>query len=284
MDATRNPATMLHAVLTPDVKQILDQFRECFGIRIVFYDAAGQLLKSGMDQGDCRYCQLIQKLYGPERCMEQTAGAREKARSQGLLCYPCHAGLMEAVFPIHGEGYLLGCAMIGQMRSARQMPRQVARDWGQRFGTDALHKAFLAQRFVSKHHLESILGLFSILARYIVSNHLVAVKTDSRVLKAVEYMREHLHETITLQMLASHLGVSYCSLSRAFSKYLGASFKKVLTEMKLTRAEELMAGDPELTVVAVAEKLGYEDPFYFSRIYHKHRGQPPSAFLHQQRT
>ena len=270
---------MLQAVLTDGVKRILDQFRECFRIRIVFDDMEGQLLKSGMDQPDSRYCQLIQELYTPQPCLEDNACGRSTALREGMQCYRCHAGLMEAVVPLYGDGCLLGYAMIGQIRSTRQPPKHVARDWKAKFGTGELHEAFLQLEYVSNHRLNSILGLFSILANYIVDRHMVSLNVDHNLVHATEYMRAHVHERITLEDVARHVGRSPYSLSHAFRRQLGVSFKSMLTEMKLNRAEELMRGDPGLTVTQVAERLGYDDPFYFSRLYRKYRGQPPSAFL-----
>ena len=134
--------------------------------------------------------------------------SRNRSSIEGLVCYQCYAGLKEAAFPIYGDGFLLGYAMIGQMRSSRQLPRKVARDWKHKFGTNAIQKAFLGQQHVSNHHIDSILGLFSILAEYVVANHLVSAKIDQKLVQALNYMREHLHETVTLKTLAKHLQIS----------------------------------------------------------------------------
>ncbi len=274
---------MLQAVLTDGVKRILDQFRECFRIRIIFDDAEGHLLKSGMDQPDSRYCRLVQQLYTPQPCLDDNACGQNTALREGMQCYQCHAGLMEAVVPLYGDGCLLGYAMIGQIRSKRQMPRHVARDWKERYGTDEMREAFLELEYVSPHRLNSILGLFSILANYIVDRHMVSLNADHVLVHATEYMRSRVHERVTLEEVARHVNRSPYSISHAFRKQLGVSFKSMLTEMKLNHAEELMRDNPNLTVTEIAERLGYDDPFYFSRLYRKYRGEPPSKFLEARR-
>jgi len=46
----------------------------------------------------------------------------------------------------------------------------------------------------------------------------------------------------------------------------------------MEKAEEYMMSDPNLSIREIAFKLGYEDPYYFSRLYKKHRKVPPSKF------
>ncbi len=276
---------MLQAVLTESVKRILDQFRECFGIRIVFYDANKQLLKSGLDQPDCSYCQAIQKLYGPERCMADNECGRSRAVDTGALTiYQCHAGFIEAILPIYEHGCLLGFAMIGQIRTKRQVPIAILRDWKKQYNNDALRKAFFAKDFVSAKRLDSILSLFSICVEHVIKNHLVKLRIDSNLVHVLEYMRQHVYESYTLQDVATHFNRSSYALSHAFSRQLGQSFKQVYIEMKLNAAEELMRDKPELTVTEVADQMGYDDPFYFSRLFSKHRHIPPSKFLEKLRS
>ncbi len=275
--------SMLQTSLTDDVKRIYDQFSECFGIRIVFYDAQKQLFKSGLDQPDCTYCQLIQQLYGPEPCMlDNECGRVDASKSGELTTYQCHAGLIESILPILEDSCLLGYAMIGQIRSTKQMPAQVARDWKSHYNSDQLRKAFLSKEYTTQKRLDSILSLFSIFADFIIKNHLVKLNVDSYLMHVLEYMREHIHEPFTLQNVAQRFECSPFTISHAFTRQLGQSFKQVQIEMKLTAAEELMRTVPDITVTKTAEELGYEDPLYFSRLYRKHRGFPPSVFLERQ--
>ena len=74
----------LRTILTEEVNRIFDQFRECFGIKISFFDTEGMLVKSGMDEPNCTYCQLVQQLYGPERCNAEDAQACERSRTEGM--------------------------------------------------------------------------------------------------------------------------------------------------------------------------------------------------------
>ena len=53
---------------------------------------------------------------------------------------------------------------------------------------------------------------------------------------------------------------------------------KHLLEKKLEKAEEYFCMKPEMSIEEVAEKVGFQDQFYFSRLYRKYRGIPPSEY------
>ena len=44
-------------------------------------------------------------------------------------------------------------------------------------------------------------------------------------------------------------------------------------------ADDLFRTRREVTVREVAFELGFKDPYYFSRLYRKHRGHPPSQTI-----
>jgi len=263
--------SVLHTVLTPEVNELLDQFSQATGTRIVFYDAAKKLLKAGMDSPDCAYCQLLQsELYGAGRCHEMNFTGRQAHH------YECHAGLHEAVIPVYSEGCLLGYAMIGQIRTRPSIPAPLLKDWQACHGNRRLSEAFRSVPLVSEERLEALISFFCLLMDYVVTKHLVFLQGNSCVVAAIEYMANHLAEPLTLPEVAAKVNRSIYSLSHAFQKHLQTTFKRVLTEMKLSKAEEMLAEDPDLTVAEVAERLGYDDPFYFSRIFRRQRGEPPS--------
>jgi len=69
------------------------------------------------------------------------------------------------------------------------------------------------------------------------------------------------------------------SLSHLFKKVLGKSFKQFQIEIKLERAEEYLRTIPGISVGEAANRVGYQDPLYFSRIFRKYKKVPPSALI-----
>ncbi len=273
----------LRAILDDEVGRIFDHFRECLGVRISFFDTQGKLIrygKGGKGAQFCSYCKLVRRLYGPGRCDADDQNAWERAQTQGMHSYTCHAGMIESVVPLYTNGCLIGYAMVGQIRTDKKLPDHVAEDWRAAYGDDgAIQKAFFEQELTSHQRLESVLSLFSVVANYIMANHLVSMNVSPLVINAINYMRENVTQPLSVQDLADQFAVSPSTLSHAFSRELGAPFKQIYIEMKLGRAEEVMREQPTTSVARVAESVGYEDPCYFTRLYKKHRGHPPKDFL-----
>ncbi|MER6947793.1 AraC family transcriptional regulator [Nonomuraea sp. NPDC000554] len=80
---------------------------------------------------------------------------------------------------------------------------------------------------------------------------------------------------------ASRLGMPLAELRRAVRRLAGCSPKDYLLSIRLTHAKDLLA-TTDLPVAAVARRVGYADPAYFTRLFTRRAGIPPSEFRAQQ--
>lgn len=76
---------------------------------------------------------------------------------------------------------------------------------------------------------------------------------------------------------ADALGVSQASLGRVVSDACGYTVKTAILQRALTEADRLLRYT-DLTVGAIAARVGFDDPFYFSRLFKRHRGISPIEF------
>lgn len=80
---------------------------------------------------------------------------------------------------------------------------------------------------------------------------------------------------------AARHGMTPAELRTAVRRGAGCSPKDYLLGIRLGRAKELLAtGD--LPVAAVARRVGYDDPAYFSRLFARRVGMAPVRFREQQ--
>lgn len=95
--------------------------------------------------------------------------------------------------------------------------------------------------------------------------------------KAVQFMREHYTSAdMSLDMCAEYAGTSHYALSKAFKQYAGKNFIDYLTELRMEKAKDLIAGTA-LKMCDIAEMVGYQNG-YFNRIFKKMEGITPKQY------
>ncbi|HBO36493.1 MAG TPA: hypothetical protein DD633_08085 [Sphaerochaeta sp.] len=119
-----------------------------------------------------------------------------------------------------------------------------------------------------------------------LADQLQSRKQDYRakvVANIQQYIKEHVTRKLNLGEVALLFGFSQNYLSSLFSKYSGCSFVEYTTNAKIAAAKEMMAkGDYK--IYEVADTLGFESSFYFSKVFKKVEGISPRQYLqHLQR-
>ncbi len=95
--------------------------------------------------------------------------------------------------------------------------------------------------------------------------------------KVQAYIRENVDKRLTLKDVASIFGYSQNYLSSLFGKYAGLSFIDYVNKCKIEKAKILL-NNPNAMVYEVATRLGFESPFYFSKVFKKITGISPTAY------
>ncbi|MFF5875477.1 AraC family transcriptional regulator [Streptomyces californicus] len=94
---------------------------------------------------------------------------------------------------------------------------------------------------------------------------------------ALRAMHEDPAHPWTTAELARRAGVSRTTLAKRFTELVGDGPVAYLAEWRMTLAADLLTR-PELTVAAVARRVGYADAFGFSAAFKRLRGESPTAF------
>lgn len=94
-----------------------------------------------------------------------------------------------------------------------------------------------------------------------------------------DYMKKNMAKPITLGMVCKEFGVSQTYLSKLFRKYEDISFNNYLTKIRMDRAKSMMTQQGKVYVKDVAMQVGYNDQFYFSRIFRSYTGECPSDYI-----
>jgi AraC-like DNA-binding protein len=279
----RDYASGLEFVFHPRVEAVFDHLRDLHDVRIGFYSAGGGELRVGQARPNCGYCHLLQRTLGYlEVCLRLDRRRREEAEGleTGLFSYECHGGMTDAVMPVRLGGRLLGFVMIGQFRTRASPPAPILRKARAARVAGRLLEAFEETPCFSLGQARHFLGLFELLVQFIAEHHMIQLKDMLGPLLA--RLREHPEEHMPLSTAAAMVGRSPTTLSHLFRRTLGKSFREVRIQAALDTADELFRTYPGMRVSEVASRLGFDDPLYFSRLYRKHRGFPPSRHIRKE--
>ena len=94
---------------------------------------------------------------------------------------------------------------------------------------------------------------------------------------AINYMKMNYQRELSLNEVASSVNLSPYYFSRIFKKYTGDNFSKFLLNIRIDKAKELLS-DKSNSIKKVAYQVGFNDPNYFSKVFHSATGTKASEY------
>jgi len=98
----------------------------------------------------------------------------------------------------------------------------------------------------------------------------------------VDYLQKHLDKNLTLQEIAAAVNLSVSHFSGMFKKSTGFSVIEYFNHLKMQKACQFLQFT-DLRVNEIANRLGMEDPYYFSRLFSKVIGMSPKQYRGRRR-
>lgn len=96
------------------------------------------------------------------------------------------------------------------------------------------------------------------------------------------FMREHLDERITLGQLADLTGLSPAHFATRYRAMTGVSPIQHFLHLKVEQACQML-DTTDHSFTQISNMLGYDDNYYFSRLFKKVMGQSPTDYRHTHR-
>ncbi len=192
----------------------------------------------------------------------------------GMACYP--ADLVHRLF--RGQDLQLFCNSAADHRNSYQDLRDIFR----LVTADYTEK----QRLTDCYQEGELLMLLNAVAEHYKINpgHAVhdAEVNDERMQRLMQYTMAHLYEDLSLSVIADELYVSTSTLSRLFKKKMGTYFADYVSHLRVQRSLELLEFT-DLSLTQIALECGFSNSGYYSRIFSKEMGEPPSAYREKRR-
>lgn len=102
-------------------------------------------------------------------------------------------------------------------------------------------------------------------------------QTNKIVIQVKQYINSHITEKLSLTEVASIFHITPNYLSLLFKKHSDIGFSEYISHRKIDYAKKLLA-QGELKVYEIAEQLGFESAFYFSKVFKKFEGCSPRDY------
>lgn len=100
--------------------------------------------------------------------------------------------------------------------------------------------------------------------------------------RAKYLLAEKMDQNIRVEDLGDDLGVGRPRFYETFKTYTGLTPYQYFIQLKINRARELLSGG-RCSVKETAARLGFDDPYYFSRLFKKKTGLSPSRWAQTRR-
>lgn len=130
-----------------------------------------------------------------------------------------------------------------------------------------------------EHAVEMTGRLYTTLALFMkgAAKNATQNSANSYVQKGIEFISANYSYPITVEDIASYVGLSRSHLFRSFESVLGVSPKEYLTEFRIKQSCYLLEHS-KLSITAIANSIGFDNSLYFSKSFHKNKGMSPKEY------
>ena len=95
--------------------------------------------------------------------------------------------------------------------------------------------------------------------------------------RALDYIRNHYQDSISLEAVASNLDITPEYLSTLFNREVGQNFSVFLKKFRISHAKRLLKGTDK-KIYEIAREVGYSDAKYFNRVFKEEEGLSPGDY------
>lgn len=105
--------------------------------------------------------------------------------------------------------------------------------------------------------------------------------TNRQVIDNIKkYIRQNYEKDLTLEEIAASVYLSPYYAARMFKNAQGMTIMNYVTKVRVEEAKKLLR-NPRFQVEEIAQKLGYNDASYFSKVFRRSEGMSPTQFRQQ---
>ena len=110
-----------------------------------------------------------------------------------------------------------------------------------------------------------------------LTDHINSVNYSLPVRLACEYLEKNYQENINLNKISNYVSLSKNYFCNIFKKETGITIWDYLIRIRMEEAKRMLL-DTDQKTYEISERVGYDDPSYFGRLFKKYTGFTPIEF------
>ncbi len=222
-------------------------------------------------QAPCCQYKMGKRLRCFQHCRHNVMIEGEKRRAP--FRYQCWRGIVECVLPLFQGKELAATIFAGTFRDPEFPVEKLSKYYRQRY---------LAMPAWNEELGQEIAFLLTLLGNTLMhlANNLggeYSLAESGRKGQIKRFLAANAGQQITLADLAQHLKLSTSRTSHVVNELFQCSFAKLLHQEQIKMAKKLLS-DGSLSLREVANACGFQNEFYFSRIFKRYNGIAPGKF------
>lgn len=270
--------------------QLIEDVQRRYGIRITIRDHLGILRLPGgkplFEQPSLhlhQYCQLerAQRSQFNKLCNAHCGAAvrRRCAKDPAPFLTNCWKGTCEVVVPVWRNGQHLITLFAGAWRDPSGRNQPTKKEF-----SEAVRHAYHELPVLDEDEARELVRLLYSLGQGILHEadqlHINPTAAHDRKQHIRAFIFNHAHRHIKLENLAQHLFLSPSRTSQVVRDLFNQSFQDLVIHERIERAKHLLTSTDQ-NQETIAERCGFNNAFYFSRLFKKICGMPPGSYRKQ---
>lgn len=273
---------MILNIDSSELESLMQSFYTLSGIRLVLFDSDFHEVLS-YPKHDCEFCRLMKSSPNTRRkCNYADKKSCQKSEKENsLIIYKCHAGLVEAVMPLHESEKIIGYLMFGQItdNSNKSILYKKITYMSEKYNIDInlLKKGIENIPFRNEDQIHAAAKIMEACTSYIIYKELITPENDKIFKAAKAYIENHLDKDINVNQLCNSLNIGRTKLYEIFKNELKMGISTYILRRRMHKAKKLLK-TTELSIPEISENVGFSDYNYFSRVYKKIYGKSPKHY------
>lgn len=252
---------------------LMKDYYELTKTKIAVFDINGNKLLGYPHPDDCYFCSLIKRnKKGKIKCKQSDKASFENVKkSKQLVIYHCHAGLVEASFPLISEDTVIGYIMFGQItdiQNKEELKKHLNKVLKNLNIKNTNKNDIYKIKYRSESQIKAAAKLLEACTFYVLLKDYVSIEKESFIGKINKYIDLHIDKEISISDLCDFFNISKSNLYIKFNEYNSLGIAEYIKQRRIEKAR-LLLKKTDYKIIEISEKVGFNDYNYFCRVFKK---------------